>query len=68
MPPPPTDPPGLVLGPGAPFGDLRPEPTDGGPPRGVATSGGSSLRVVDPAPPGLIETIVGGVTGFYLGG
>ena len=68
MPPPPTDPAGLVLGPGAPFGDFASQPADAGPPPGVATSGGSSLRVVDPAPPGLIETIVGGVTGFYLGG
>jgi len=68
MPPPPTDPPGLVLGPGAPFGNLDTQPPDVGPPRGVAASGNSSLRVVDPAPAGLIETIVGGVTGFYLGG
>jgi cysteine-rich secretory family protein len=68
MPPPPTDPPGLVLGPGAPFGDLPPDPTPAGPPPGVPARGGSTLRVVDPTPPGLIETIVGGVTGFYLGG
>jgi uncharacterized protein YkwD len=68
MPPPPTDPPGLVLGPGAPFGNLDTQPPDAGPPRGVAASGNASLRVVDPAPAGLIETIVGGVTGFYLGG
>jgi uncharacterized protein YkwD len=68
MPPPPTDPPGLVLGPGAPFGNLDTQPPDTGPPPGVAANGKSSLRVVDPAPAGLIETIVGGVTGFYLGG
>jgi uncharacterized protein YkwD len=68
MPPDPTDPPGLVLGPGAPFGNLHPKPTPAGLPPGVATTGNAPLRVVDPAPPGLIETIVGGVTGFYLGG
>jgi uncharacterized protein YkwD len=68
MPPPPSDPPGLVLGPGAPFGDFATQPADGGPPPGVPTSANSPLRVVDPAPPGLLETIVGGVTGFYLGG
>jgi hypothetical protein len=29
----------------------------------------NGLRVVDPStPPGLVETIVGDVTGFYLGG
>jgi uncharacterized protein YkwD len=45
-----------------------------GPPPGQGTrpadpaSAEGSLRVVDPAnPPGLFETVVGGVTGFFLG-
>ena len=30
--------------------------------------GEGGIRVVDPStPPGLFETVVGGVTGFYLG-
>jgi uncharacterized protein YkwD len=74
MPPPPTDPPGLVLGPGAPFPDVTPADADGPvagdwtPPGQAAGDGEYDLRVVDPAPPGLVETIVGGVAGFYLGG
>jgi uncharacterized protein YkwD len=75
MPPIPTDPIGLGFGPGdrdypeggaeageaADVGTPPGEPTDG-------ADGSARLRVVDPAPAGLIETIVGGVTGFYLGG
>ena len=70
MPPIPTDPIGLGFGPGGRHqenGSTGP-PGDDSPPAGVAASGTSSLRVVDPVPAGLIETIVGGVTGFYLGG
>jgi hypothetical protein len=73
MPPPPTDPPGLVLGPGAPYPAYSPSDADGPSaggwtPPGRASDGSGRLRVVDPAPPGLLETIVGGVAGFYLGG
>jgi len=70
MPPIPTDPIGLGFGPGGRHqdGGSTGPPGDGSPPAGVAASGNSSLRVVDPVPAGLIETIVGGVTGFYLGG
>jgi uncharacterized protein YkwD len=68
MPPEPTDPLGLVLGPGGKHQDAGSTGPPGGPLPGVAASRGASLRVVDPAPAGLIETIVGGVTGFYLGG
>jgi uncharacterized protein YkwD len=73
MPPPPTDPPGLVLGPGAPPPNSTPNDADGPPryvepPPGQAAAEDAALRVVDPGPQGLIETIVGGVTGFYLGG
>jgi uncharacterized protein YkwD len=75
MPPPPTDPPGLILGPGAPAPNSTPHDADG-PPQFVDPAPGqaapgedaAALRVVDPGPQGLIETIVGGVTGFYLGG
>jgi uncharacterized protein YkwD len=70
MPPIPTDPIGLGFGPGGRHqdGGSTGPPGDGSPPAGVAATGNSSLRVVDPVPAGLIETIVGGVTGFYLGG
>jgi uncharacterized protein YkwD len=43
----------------------------GGPPPGRAGDAGESgsMRVVEPAvPPGLVESIVGGVVGLYLGG
>jgi uncharacterized protein YkwD len=72
MPPIPTDPIGLGFGPGDrdyPNGG-SPAP-DGAPPGQAAAAGegDTGLRVVDdPSPAGLIETIVGGVTGFYLGG
>jgi uncharacterized protein YkwD len=72
MPPIPTDPIGLGLGPGGRHQDdgATGPPADGATPAepGDAVDGTFSLRVVDPAPPGLMETIVGGVTGFYLGG
>jgi uncharacterized protein YkwD len=77
MTPEPTDPIGLGFGPGgkgngngngADNGDGG--ASGNGPPPGQAgddTSG--ALRVVDPAsPPGLVESIVGNVTGFFLGG
>jgi uncharacterized protein YkwD len=70
MPPIPTDPIGLGFGPGGKH-DITGTGVSTGPPAdlpGEAASGTYSLRVVDPAPAGLIETIVGGVTGFYLGG
>ena len=35
---------------------------------GQPGDGSHGLRVVDPAPAGLLETIVGGVAGYYLGG
>ena len=70
MTPEPADVVGLGLGPGDRSN------TDGGAAAsdqpttaGTAATGGASLRVVDPAtPPGLVETIVGDVTGFFLGG
>jgi uncharacterized protein YkwD len=72
MPPEPTDPVGLGFGRddqtnenGAGDGDAEPLAalTDGG------DSLSGSLRVLDPStPPGLIDTIVGDVTGFFLGG
>ena len=72
MPPEPTDPVGLGFGRGE-------RSNENGALRGDAdllvglTSAGTtpngSLRVLDPAtPPGLIDTIVGDVTGFFLGG
>jgi hypothetical protein len=68
VPPVPTDPTGL--GPGGRHQDDGSAGSTGPPAElaGEAASGPYSLRVVDPAPAGLIETIVGGVTGFYLGG
>jgi uncharacterized protein YkwD len=81
MPPEPTDAIGLGLGlgPGGRHQDNGPgkgaDRGDGGqsgngPPPGQAANGREgTLRVVDPtSPPGLVETIVGDVTGFYLGG
>ena len=73
MPPPPTDPPGLVLGPGAPYPDATANDADGPPTDHAAApgepgDGSHGLRVVDPAPAGLLETIVGDVAGYYLGG
>jgi uncharacterized protein YkwD len=65
MPPEPTDPIGL----GMP-GDRTQEP-EASPPPGAATlaADAGSLRVVDPAsPPGLVESIVGNVTGLLFGG
>ena len=72
MPPEPTDPPGLGPGGDHPnVGRGNAGSGDNGPPPGEAVAPGdeaAGLRVVDPAPAGLIETIVGGVAGFYLGG
>ncbi|MFL5775509.1 MAG: CAP domain-containing protein [Chloroflexota bacterium] len=68
MPPIPTDPPNL--GPGGPH-EFAADATPAGPPTfppGEPATTADRLRVVDPAPAGLVETIVGGVTGFYLGG
>jgi uncharacterized protein YkwD len=79
--PEPTDPIGLGFGPGGKDdgtgnGDENgnggasgggPPPGQGGDKPGADNS--TSMRVVDElAPPGLFETIVGDVTGFYLGG
>jgi uncharacterized protein YkwD len=47
------------------------DPDGSGPPPGQAANGDPSgaLRISDPAaPPGLVEAIVGNVTGFFLGG
>lgn len=81
MPPEPTDAIGLGLGlgPGGRHEDNGPGKgadkgnggkSGNGPPSGQAANGAEgTLRVVDPtSPPGLVETIVGDVTGFYLGG
>jgi uncharacterized protein YkwD len=73
MPPEPTDNVGLGLGPGGRDNWVaadEPTPAPGGPQPGhAAGSAGAALRVVEPStPPGLVETIVGDVTGFYLGG
>jgi uncharacterized protein YkwD len=73
MPPEPTDAPGLGLGLG-PGGrhdagdDATAAPRT--PPPGVEAAGDeAALRVVESrTAPGLVETIVGDVTGFYLGG
>jgi uncharacterized protein YkwD len=73
MPPEPTDPSGI--GPGG-TNKLAPTtaPTWTAPPgepapSGEVLEGAAGLRVVDPStPPGLVETIVGDVTGFYFGG
>jgi hypothetical protein len=70
MPPEPTDPIGLGFGPG----DRANDAGDGPPPPPIAAAAPAagaavSLRVVDQAtPPGLVEAIVGDVTGFILGG
>jgi hypothetical protein len=70
MPAEPTDP--IRLGP--PPGDRPTDAVDiaaaGGLPGNAATADSVvSLRVVDPAtPPGLVESIVGNVTGFFFGG
>jgi uncharacterized protein YkwD len=62
MPAEPTDPPV----PGVPPGSTN-EPTD--PPVPDPTGEVGSLRVVDPpTPPGLVESIVGNVTGIFFGG
>lgn len=66
MPPEPTDPVGLGIGPGD-----RPVQADVPPPDETTATAGTvgSLRVVDGAtPPGLIESIVGNVTGLFFGG
>ena len=72
MPPEATDPIGLGFGPGDPAnGDGISSDTTtaaGDLPGQIAEDGSAGLRVVDPStPPGLVETIVGNVTGFYLG-
>ena len=76
--PEPTDPIGLGFGPGGKHeggGDNGNGGASGnGPPPGQggdkpADAKSTSMRVVEEsAPPGLFETIVGGVTGFFLGG
>jgi hypothetical protein len=76
----PTDPNGLGIGPGGNPNDVgnggangNGGASGGGPPPGQgganpAAGKSTSMRVVDEsAPPGLFETIVGGVTGFFLG-
>jgi hypothetical protein len=79
MPPEPTDPIGLGFGPGGKNNGSGNGDSNGnggssgnGPPPGRQGEPGDrsgALRVVDPAtPPGLVETIVGGVTGLFLGG
>ena len=78
--PTPTDPNGVGIGPGGNgsgsgngAGNGNGGASGGGPPPGQggaspAGANSTSMRVVDePAPPGLFETIVGGVTGFFLG-
>ena len=69
MPPEPTDPIGLGYGPGDrtnSTGDAADSPR---PAVAAAPASGSSLRVVDgTTTPGLVETIVGDVTGFLFGG
>jgi hypothetical protein len=72
MPPIPTDPMGMGPG-GRHQDDGSTDPPPDGPPPGepgepADADAAASLRVVDAPPPGLVETIVGGVTGFYLGG
>jgi uncharacterized protein YkwD len=71
MPPEPTDPIGLGFGPGDRNNNTRTGP-DGGAALGGGTAGSgtaASLRVIDPAiPPGLVQTIVGDVTGSFFGG
>ena len=74
MPPIPTDPIGLGFGPGGRHQDAGIDDDAGRPPPGDVVEAPddpaglpAGLRVVDPAPAGLIETIVGGVAGFYLG-
>ena len=72
MPPEPTDPIGLGFGTGNRTGEGASGRQNDGPLRSNSASAGAapgSLRVVDPVtPPGLVETIVGDVTGFFLGG
>ncbi len=64
----PTDPFGLGLGPRATASDSA-DPGDGPPDGTTATDTVGSLRVTDPpTPPGLLESIVGDVTGFFFGG
>jgi uncharacterized protein YkwD len=76
--PTPIDQNGLGFGPGGKDDNVTSNgnggASGGGPPPGQggdkpANANSSSLRVVDePVPPGLFETIVGDVTGVYLGG
>ena len=77
MTPEPTDPSGLGFGPGGRGYGVGNGADNGnggasgnGPPPGQAGNGDTSgLRVVDPAtPPGLVDAIVGDVTGFFFGG
>ncbi|HEX5148293.1 MAG TPA: CAP domain-containing protein [Candidatus Limnocylindrales bacterium] len=77
MTPEPTDPSGLGFGPGGRGYGVGNGADNGhggasgnGPPPGQAGNGDTSgLRVVDSAtPPGLVEAIVGDVTGFFFGG
>lgn len=79
MPPEPTDAVGLLLGPrdlrdtADLESDVSARRRGSALPGTIAAGGGPGseavLRVVEPSsPPGLVETIVGDVTGFYLGG
>jgi uncharacterized protein YkwD len=76
--PTPVDTNGLGFGPGGKDDNVKDNgnggASGGGPPPGQggdkpANANSTSMRVVDESvPPGLFETIVGDVTGFYLGG
>ena len=70
MPPEPTDPIELGFGRGDRTNENGAASTDAEPLAARTDTGApGSLRVLDPStPPGLIDTIVGDVTGFFLGG
>jgi hypothetical protein len=70
LPPEPTDPIGLGAGPGDRNDGSGAAGGESPPGNTAARNGtGASLRVTDPAtPPGLVDTIVGDVTGFFFGG
>ena len=58
---------GTVLAPATPEPTASPSPS-ASPVDQVALGGDHGLRVLESnAPPGLLETIVGGVTGFFFG-
>ncbi len=70
MPPEPTDPIGLGMGPGdRTNGEGNGVAADGATTVAATKDTVGSLRVVDKStPPGLVESIVGSVAGFFLGG